>query len=929
MMRALEHLERRDLMAADLLPEFAGTPRSSSPRDFAIAGDYVYFTAKTTSIGGDLWRTDGTPNGTIPVLAASSRSASVAVGDDLYFVSNGALYRTAGTTQSTVRLTDSRFFLPSPQRLLAFNNEVYFIGLDNDRTRNPDRIGVSLMKSAGTPESTWYAHYDDQGRRNSFAGLLGVWDERVHYWFENSRLTPRHQYWATDGTFEGTTQPDGYDSEFSGVEPYVELGDFVIGTSLDNESVGQYQRELVVIDKSDGLTRQTIDINPSGGSFPGSFLTYGTNVYFAADDGSRGAELWKTDGTSGGTQLVADVVPGEAGSSPVWLTEFQGRLYFSADHGLWSYDQATDDLLQLRQFDRTPSTLGPQLLTASSEAIYFVADGGNGDELWKFDGEDVSEVVDLNAGPEGSRPTGLALLNDQLIFSGYVPEVGNELWVLDTTDDSVQLLADLRVGTSTGPPVLPRGLYTHNGVSYFRVDNRQNGTELWRSDGTAEGTFLLADINPGSSSSGARDFFEFQGRLFFLANDGQHGYELWTTDGTVTGTQMVADTWPGIDAAIDQIVVGNSKFFFTAIDGEHGVELWESDGTTAGTRLAADFTEGNEGTPIIHLQAYGDDAYFALDDSRRQEQEIYKWDGTAITAVQTVPARMRLPVQEMVLWNGEFAVRGSRNQVLHPLFPDGVVGNGISLAVMDGETTTLVVPTTRGMYVATEDEVLPIGTSEVVESTTIGSATFYWEQTSFRLGRLQRIDSESLEPVTLMDGQELVSWQQQGDQLVVLTATRGNGVDVWTVSQENGAQRWNRLEDVPVDYVLNGNQFVYVRKLPVSSNEMLSAVTLEATILPEDVNALFAAVRAGDNSPLFDRNDDASVDERDIDYLFDSELMTNRADLDLSGQVDFADFLRLSSNFGKLDAVWSAGDIDNDGKVDFTDFLLLSGAFGE
>ena len=50
-------------------------------------------------------------------------------------------------------------------------------------------------------------------------------------------------------------------------------------------------------------------------------------------------------------------------------------------------------------------------------------------------------------------------------------------------------------------------------------------------------------------------------------------------------------------------------------------------------------------------------------------------------------------------------------------------------------------------------------------------------------------------------------------------------------------------------------------------------------------------------------------------------------DCDLDGDVDFQDFLHLSTNFGATDAAWADGDFDVDGDVDFADFLALSAAF--
>jgi ELWxxDGT repeat protein len=86
-------------------------------------------------------------------------------------------------------------------------------------------------------------------------------------------------------------------------------------------------------------------------------------------------------------------------------------------------------------------------------------------------------------------------------------------------------------------------------ILYFRASDDVTGAELWRSDGTADGTFMLKDINPTGTagnpgSSNADYFIHVGGRTYFGADDGVHGYELWTTDGTAAGTVMVKDLNP-------------------------------------------------------------------------------------------------------------------------------------------------------------------------------------------------------------------------------------------------------------------------------------------------------------------------------------------------------------------------------------------------
>ena len=95
-----------------------------------------------------------------------------------------------------------------------------------------------------------------------------------------------------------------------------------------------------------------------------------------------------------------------------------------------------------------------------------------------------------------------------------------------------------------------------------------------------------------------------------------------------------------------------------------------------------------------------------------------------------------------------------------------------------------------------------------------------------------------------------------------------------------------------------------------------------------DIDVLAAAVRIGDGNTRFDVNEDDAVNDDDVDFLIDNILSAVRGDTDLSGTVDFSDFLALSANFGAENVGWAEGDTNGDGTVSFDDFLTLSANFG-
>src|SRR5207302_1934197 len=102
---------------------------------------------------------------------------------------------------------------------------------------------------------------------------------------------------------------------------------------------------LWIADSTLGNAMLLKDIDPTPGedSLIASPLVIGSTMYFRATDGTHGEELWKTDGTANGTQMVRDIVHGSGSSSPDQLTNVGGTLYITAtdsdfQSGLWKSD---------------------------------------------------------------------------------------------------------------------------------------------------------------------------------------------------------------------------------------------------------------------------------------------------------------------------------------------------------------------------------------------------------------------------------------------------------------------------------------------------------------------------------------------------------------------------------------------------------------
>lgn len=285
------------------------------------------------------------------------------------------------------------------------------------------------------------------------------------------------------------------------------------------------------------------DINPGvSSSNPEGLTVLNGNVYFSAEDGSNGRELWMTDGTEAGTQLLKDINPGSDDSSPSRFFEYNGNLLFTAD------------------------------------------DGSHGRELWITDGtiQGTEMVKDIRTGSTTSALFGFTEFNGKVYFRAKGDNNGSELWVTDGTESGTYVFKDINPG-GVNSGSFPGGFTEYNGNLYFYADDGNNGRELWVSDGTASGTSMLKDINSGSGDSYPNELIVLDGLLYFGATDGTNS-GLWSTDGTTTGTTLV---YSGSGRPSYGMTNYDGRLYYVASDANGDGKLWVSDGTTAGTEQAS------------------------------------------------------------------------------------------------------------------------------------------------------------------------------------------------------------------------------------------------------------------------------------------------------------------------------------------------------
>ncbi|QGJ71391.1 Hypothetical protein PBC10988_30960 [Planctomycetales bacterium 10988] len=382
-----------------------------------------------------------------------------------------------------------------------------------------------------------------------------------------------------------------------------------------------------------------IDIVPGAdGSGPGNFEEMNGTVFFAANDGTNGVELWKSDGTSAGTQMVKNINTGPAGanpelsSNPRALQNVNGTLFFGANDGsngfeLWKSDGTSAGTVLVKDINPGSSSSFVNFTENLNGTLFFSAlESSVGYELWKSDGTSAGTVLvkDINPGTLYSRPTDITNVGGTLFFGAIQssPDIGFELWKSDGTSTGTVLIKDINpdvVNSFTSTYSTPKDFTEVNGTVFFTANDGTAGYELWKTDGTSAGTELVKEILPGSAGPRPTDLENMNGTLFFAANDGTNGTELWMSDGTSAGTMLVKDINPTISSYPSSLENVNNTLWFAANDGTNGTELWRSYGTSGGTTLAFDLNMSGSSSPKGMTNINGTLFFAANDGSNGNE----------------------------------------------------------------------------------------------------------------------------------------------------------------------------------------------------------------------------------------------------------------------------------------------------------------------
>jgi len=512
---------------------------SSWPLGLTNVNGRLYFTASDGINGGELWRSQGTASNTfmlkdIHPSGSSLPSFLTNVNGMLYFVANdGAhgseLWKSNGTNSGTMMVKDISANSSHPLNLMAAGGTLYFSADDGVN-------GRELWKSDGTNATTYMMKDINQNGHSNPHDM--IYNDGVLY-FAAKDAEHGTEFWKSSGTQSSTIMikdiasktEDSLDK--AGAEPFLQIGSLYYFVANDNV----HGKELWVTDGTAPGTVMVKDINNGGDdSQPKDLFNLNGILYFTADNGTNGRELWKSNGTPSGTVMVKDIASGVAdafllGYYSRSFAKMDGLLYFAADDGIHGRE--------LWRSDGTPggTTIVKDIYTGNDDAIFSDLINVNGLVCFTAAYESDSGLIiggiwQSNGTPEGTmmiveniNAISYKNVNNRLYFLAHDLVYGMELWKTDLTEASTTIVKDIVEGSESSSISDLTSMY---GVLYFDNHIASEYTHpLFRTDGTESGTKILTppDIDYFGGLININDTLYFLGGSFNIV-------DLWKSKGT-------------------------------------------------------------------------------------------------------------------------------------------------------------------------------------------------------------------------------------------------------------------------------------------------------------------------------------------------------------------------------------------------------------
>ncbi|MEZ5174408.1 MAG: T9SS type A sorting domain-containing protein [Bacteroidia bacterium] len=377
--------------------------------------------------------------------------------------------------------------------------------------------------------------------------------------FEATNLIQVNYLFASDGTEAGTIGLGSYliDTDI------IRLGNRAFFGGCDITLSADSCASLYVSDGTVAGTGFFFDLDPSGLSLGITDIVAGDSLFFFGGHTiDNGYELWRSNGTVEGTYMVMDIATGSESGYAGELAVVDDIAYFAAyteEEGIepWRSGSSASGTYMIVDLNAVWTILF-LYVTSSGGYIYFSGlEEGSGNEVRRTNGMqgNVELIGEGDGTTDSSNPRDFVDSDGTLYYVAEGDDVaGYDLFVYNHTGEPTHL--DFNENDIFPRALMPFG----DGEVIFNAVN-DSGRELWRSNGTLEGTVMITDLYPGENDGvfgtgtvGGSFYVCMDSVVYFAGADGINAagefvYELFKSDGTAAGTELVSDHVPGTEGA--------------------------------------------------------------------------------------------------------------------------------------------------------------------------------------------------------------------------------------------------------------------------------------------------------------------------------------------------------------------------------------------
>ncbi|RYU95086.1 ELWxxDGT repeat protein [Emticicia agri] len=741
------------------------------------------------------------------------QGGSFSSGDTLFFRANDtkdgnyAYYITNGQSGSIKKISTNEFNhrnFSNPPTSYKFKNSNYLYLQGN----------LYQIKN----DSTYLVKYVYYGYEFNFLGFFQLNNQL--YFLIHDRNGNALDYWKTDGTEAGTSlqkkiiMPDRI--QYPGQ-----------GFYLNNKYYHSFYDGSINFFVTDGTISGTTTFKNNRVSMYG-YEVVNNDMYFQRSDaGDYRIKLWKSKGDSLSTQKVVSEIDGDTNYSVHIPFKFANELYFiSFSNGQIRISKFNSTTSEVNHVTNTLINLQNYILINAQKFYYAdISPDYNSINFYENNGSLESNTFRFSI-PQNyndlfnyySSGNKLYICQQKRIAVNNVNEFAGDAiyWVFD--GNTVKKISDLAPGLAFGSYNNAVGVV--NDIFYFSASDGQHGYELWRTDGTAAGTFMVKDINTQIASSNPRLMFGLGDYVYFTADDISHGNEVWRTNGsttslyaefdgsntnshvldtefhnkakfknnyianlsnkfvefTPTGTLKLLSALP-IRSSSTQVEF-NDSLYFCGSDGN----LWKSDATFLNPKLAVYLDSLNNGTGnygVFGITKVDTMLFFISNDF----STLWKTNGKKSGTVKLFQAQPdQLPGTSL---NSGIKIWPMQKKILFEKYNYGEPGNAYELWVSDGTTN---------------------GTKKLLTPLGYNSLGVYNDKLYFINNGTLWCSNGTSAGTQHIDNRNFAAGKQLKDKFY-LTINTGSGIDYYELDKNNQIKHLITIDNVVNDFPYGTGKF--------------------------------------------------------------------------------------------------------------------------